>query len=62
MSQLTRSSDDKMIAGVIGGLARHLNVESTMLRIVFAAVTFFTAFVPCALIYLAAAVIMPQDY
>ena len=61
MSQLTRSHDDKMVAGVLGGIAEHYGFESTWLRIGYALLTIFTAVVPCALIYLAAAVIIPQD-
>lgn len=35
--RLTRSTSDKMIEGVCGGLAEYLGVDSTIVRLVFAA-------------------------
>ncbi len=34
--QLRRSVDDKMLAGVAGGIARHLNADITLVRIIIA--------------------------
>ncbi|MFQ5608189.1 MAG: PspC domain-containing protein [Candidatus Zixiibacteriota bacterium] len=39
--KLYRSSSDRMLAGVCGGLAKFLNVDSTVVRIVFAVGAFF---------------------
>ena len=50
--KLTRS-DNKMIAGVCSGFAEYLDVDPTVVRIAFAALTFFTAF-SGALFYLIA--------
>jgi phage shock protein C len=50
--RLWRSSEDKVLAGVIGGLAERTNVGSTVLRWLFGAVTVFTGFFPGVLIYL----------
>lgn len=33
--KLTRSIGDRRIAGVCGGIARYLNVDSTVIRILF---------------------------
>lgn len=33
--KLTRSTTDRRIAGVCGGLAKYLNVDPTVIRIVF---------------------------
>jgi phage shock protein C len=35
MPRLSRSRDDRMVAGVAGGLGRHLGVDPVILRIVF---------------------------
>lgn len=35
IKRLARSTTDKKIAGVCGGLARYLGVDSTVLRIIF---------------------------
>src|SRR4051794_28869399 len=43
---LTRSTTNRMAFGVCGGLARYMGVDATLVRIVVAVVTFFTAIVP----------------
>lgn len=40
-SQLRRSLTDRKVAGVAGGLGRHLNVDPTVLRVVFVVLVFF---------------------
>ena len=57
--KLTRSNDDKWLAGVAGGLAESLGVDSTIVRIVFAAVGVFS-FGTGILIYLALWAILPR--
>jgi phage shock protein PspC (stress-responsive transcriptional regulator) len=59
--RLTRSRDDMMICGVMGGLARYFAFESTWLRIVFALGTFFTAFIPGIIAYGMLALIIPAE-
>ena len=38
--ELRRSADDRMLAGVAGGVARYLDVDATLLRIVFVVLPF----------------------
>lgn len=38
---LRRSTDDRKIAGVAGGLARHLNIDPVILRVLFVVLIFF---------------------
>jgi phage shock protein C len=33
--KLTRSSNDKMLAGVCGGLGQYLGIDSTVVRLIF---------------------------
>lgn len=40
-SELRRSTTDRKVAGVAGGLGRHLNVDPTILRVVFVVLAFF---------------------
>ena len=40
--QLRRSGDDKMLAGVAGGIARYLNADVTLVRVIIAALALFT--------------------
>ncbi|MBC8401336.1 MAG: PspC domain-containing protein [Candidatus Marinimicrobia bacterium] len=55
-----RSSTDRIIAGVLGGLADYFLVNSTMLRWVFVAVTIFTMVIPTIVIYLVLWVFLPE--
>lgn len=58
--KLYRSSTDKMLAGVCGGLGEYFAVDSTVIRLVWALVVVFTGFVPGILVYIVAAVVMPE--
>ena len=40
-SQLRRSLTDRKVAGVAGGLGRHLNIDPTVLRVLFVVLCFF---------------------
>ena len=40
--QLRRSADDKMLAGVAGGIARYLDADVTLVRVIIAALVLFT--------------------
>jgi len=42
--KLTRSMSDRRIAGVCGGLANYLNVDVTVIRILFLLALFFGGF------------------
>ena len=58
--RLTRSRDDRIVAGVCGGLARYLNVDASMVRIVAAVVTVLAGGSPL-LLYVVAVLIVPED-
>ena len=57
--QLRRSSDDKMLGGVAGGIARYLNADVTLVRIIIAALALFTS--AGAALYVAAWLLIPED-
>ena len=57
--QLRRSGDDRMLAGVAGGLARYLNADVTLVRVIIAALALFTG--AGAALYLAAWLLIPAD-
>jgi phage shock protein PspC (stress-responsive transcriptional regulator) len=57
--QLRRSGDDRMLAGVAGGLARYLNADVTLVRIIIAALILFAGV--GAALYLAAWLLIPAD-
>src|SRR3954451_21491892 len=39
--QLRRAREERKVAGVAGGLARHLDVDPTILRVLFVVLAFF---------------------
>jgi phage shock protein PspC (stress-responsive transcriptional regulator) len=57
--QLRRSTDDKMLAGVAGGIARYMNVDVTLVRVIIAVLALFNG-VGLAL-YIAAWLLIPED-
>lgn len=56
--KLTRS-DDRMIAGVCAGLAEYFGFDTTVVRIVYALLTVFTAF-SGVIVYLILMIVMPE--
>ena len=60
MARLTKSETDKMIFGVCGGLANYMNMDSTVMRVLFVLITFLGIGSP-VLVYLILAIIMPAD-
>ena len=59
VGQLRRSADDKMLAGVAGGIARYLNADVTLVRVIIAALVLFTG--AGAPLYIAAWLLIPED-
>ena len=57
--QLRRSADDKMLAGVAGGIARYLNADVTLVRVINAALVLFTG--AGVALYVAAWLLIPGD-
>ena len=57
--QLRRSRDDRMLAGVAGGLARYLNADVTLVRVLIAALALVTG--AGVALYLAAWLLIPED-
>lgn len=58
---LTKSSTDRMIAGVCGGIADYLNLDPTLVRAGFVLLSIFSAAFPGLIVYIALAVIMPNE-
>ena len=58
---LRRSSNDRVIAGVCGGLAAWLGWDSTIVRVLYALVSLFSAAFPGMIVYLLLWIVMPED-
>ncbi|TYV68570.1 PspC domain-containing protein [Listeria monocytogenes] len=58
MKKLYKSSSQKMIAGVCGGIAEYFGIEVTIVRLIWAGAVLFLG--TGILLYILAAVIMPK--
>ncbi|KQY60215.1 hypothetical protein ASD11_12155 [Aeromicrobium sp. Root495] len=59
LTDMRRSRDDRMVAGVCTGVARHLDIDPVIVRVVIAALTFVGLAGP--ILYLAAWFLVPSD-
>lgn len=57
--RLTRSSEHKKIAGVLGGLAEYFDVDPVLVRLLYVLATVFSGFLPGILGYILALIIVP---
>ena len=55
-----KRSADKMLAGVCAGLAEYWDLDPTLVRVVYAALTVFSAGFPGVLLYIIMVLLMPQ--
>ena len=58
--RLTRSKKNRMIAGVCGGIGEYANIEPAFIRLLWVAFTLLTGFFVGIVLYIAAAVIIPE--
>lgn len=58
--QLRKSSTERMISGVCGGLAEYFGVDPTLVRIAYVALSVFSAVFPGILVYIILMIIMPE--
>ena len=59
--KLTRSSKDRLIAGVCGGLARWLGWPPFRVRVVYVLISVLSAAFPGIIVYLILWFLMPRD-
>ncbi len=57
---LRRSRDDRMIAGVVGGLAEYFGMDPTLARVLFVVLSLISAAFPGALAYLILWLVIPE--
>ncbi|MBQ7041895.1 MAG: PspC domain-containing protein [Muribaculaceae bacterium] len=58
--KLRRSRNEKLIAGVCGGLAKYFGLDVVLVRIAYILLSVFTAFAG-VLVYLILMMVMPQE-
>lgn len=57
--KLSRSPNDKMIAGVCGGVAAYFDIDSTIIRLAYVLLSIFSAGFPGIFVYIIAMLLMP---
>ena len=57
--KLTRSNN-RMLAGVCAGIAEYFEIDPTLVRVCYAALSIFSAGFPGLLLYIILMIIMPQ--
>lgn len=61
MKKLYRSRHNRMLAGILGGIGEYLDVDPTVVRVVYLILLILTAVFPLVLIYLALYFIIPAS-
>ncbi len=57
---LSRSTDKKVLAGVLAGIAEYFNYDPTLIRLLFVLIVLLTGIIPGVLVYILAAIVMPK--
>lgn len=57
---LRRSRRDRVIAGVVGGLAEYFGLDPTLARVLYVLVSIFSAAFPGILVYIILWILIPQ--
>nr|WP_300006172.1 PspC domain-containing protein [Tissierella sp.] len=60
--RLYRSEQNKMLAGVCGGIGEYFNIDPTLVRLGFVALSIVTRLFGGILIYIIATIIIPSEY
>lgn len=61
MKKLKRSRRQKMLAGVLGGVAEYFDIDVTIVRLLFVLIAALSAAFPGIILYIVAMFIIPLD-
>ncbi len=59
--KLYKSRENRVVAGVMGGLGEYFDIDPVLFRVVFVAFSVFTAIFPGVLAYIFMALVMPEQ-
>jgi phage shock protein C len=59
--KLHRSLNQKMIAGVCGGLAEYFDIDVSIIRLIFIAIALASALIPMFIFYIIAWIVIPTQ-
>lgn len=60
MKRLTKSRENRIVSGVLGGIADYIGIDVTILRVVYVVLSFCSTVFPGIVLYIALALIMPE--
>lgn len=61
MKKLTRSYTDRKLAGILGGMAQYIGIDSTLLRVIFIILLFPSGFFPLIITYILLTFVIPNE-
>jgi phage shock protein C len=59
--QLRRSRTNRVIGGVLGGLAEYIGMDPVLARVLYVLISVFSAAFPGILVYIVLLVVMPEE-
>jgi len=59
--KLYRSSEQRMIAGICGGLAEYFDIDVNIMRLLFVAISLLSVLFPMVIFYIIAWIIVPEE-
>ncbi len=59
--KLYRSSKQRMIAGICGGLAEYFDIDVNIMRLLFVAISLLSVVFPMVIFYIIAWIIVPEE-
>ncbi len=59
--RLTRVTNDKVIGGVCGGIAKYLGWDPAIVRLLYVLISFFSAAFPGIFVYIILWIVMPEE-
>ncbi len=58
--KLTRSKNNRVLAGICAGVAEYFDIDPTIVRLGFVVVFFCTALLPCLIAYGVGLIVIPE--
>lgn len=59
--RLFRSNENRVLAGILGGIGEYFNIDPTVVRLGFVVLALLTAIFPCLIGYIVAYFIIPEQ-
>lgn len=59
--RLYRSTTNRMLGGICGGIAEYFNADPTLVRLIYVVLSLFTVAFPGIIVYLICLIVIPND-